>query len=309
MNRGFWAAVGAFLIWGLLPLYLRQLHEVPALQIMAHRLLWCCLFVNIWLLTRGEFGKLRFALAVPATRWRLLATAFLVSLNWLIYVWGVNNGHVVETSLGYFINPLVNVLLGVVVLRERLNRVQWSAVALAAAGVIYLTWLSGAPPWIALSLAITFSCYGLIRKMVAVDAITGLGAETLLIAPLGLAYLLWLEAQGSGQFGHAGRYIDSLLFLGGLVTAVPLALFAFGARLIPYSTIGLIQYIGPTLQLLLGVFLFREPFTGARAIGFGLIWAALVVYAAEGLIRARRLRQATLAATATAGAPAASGTS
>jgi len=291
MNRGFWAAVGAFLIWGLLPLYLHQLHGIPALQIMAHRLLWCCLFVNIWLLPRGEFGRVRFALAVPATRWRLLATAILISINWLVYVWGVNNGHVVETSLGYFINPLVNVLLGVLVLRERLNRIQWSAVTLAACGVIYLTWQSGAPPWIALTLAISFGSYGLIRKMVAVDAISGLGAETLLIAPFGLCYLLWLQSQGSGVLGHASLRIDSLLFLGGLVTAIPLALFAYGARLIPYSTLGLIQYIGPTLQLLLGIFLFREPFTSARAIGFGLIWAALSVYAAEGLIRAHRQRR------------------
>jgi chloramphenicol-sensitive protein RarD len=300
MNRGLWAAVGAFLIWGLLPLYLRQLQGIPALQIMAHRLLWCCLFVNIWLLARGEFGRVRFALAVAATRWRLLATAILISINWLVYVWGVNNGHVVETSLGYFINPLVNVLLGVLVLRERLNRIQWAAVALAASGVIYLTWQSGAPPWIALTLAITFGSYGLIRKMVAVDAITGLGAETLLIAPIGLGYLLWLQAQGTGVLGHAGLLIDSLLFFGGLVTAIPLALFAYGARLIPYSTLGLIQYIGPTLQLLLGIFLFREPFTDARAIGFGLIWAALAIYAAEGLIRARRQRRAALGPAATA---------
>ncbi len=303
MNRGFWAAVGAFLIWGLLPLYLHPLHQVPALQIMSQRLLWCCVFVNLWLLARGQAGRLRTALALPATRWRLMATALLVSTNWLLYVWGVNNGHVVETSLGYFINPLVNVLLGVLVLHERLNRIQWTAVALAASGVIYLSVQSGAPPWIALALALTFSAYGLLRKMVAVDAITGLGAETLLIAPLGLAYLLWLEAQGTGVFGHVSRTLDLLLFLGGLITAVPLALFAYGARLIPYSTIGLIQYIGPTLQLLLGIFLFREPFTLARAIGFALIWAALLVYAADGLLRARRQRRETLAATASAGAP------
>lgn len=295
-RRGLLAVIGAFFIWGGLPLYLRPLHEINALQIMSHRLVWCCLFVLGWLTAQGQLAKVAAALLNPATRWRLCASALLVSTNWLIYVWAVGNGHVLEGSLGYFINPLVNVLFGVLLLSERLNRVQWTAVVFAAAGVAYLTWLSGAPPWIALSLAVSFSGYGLIRKTVAVDAVTGLGAETLLLTPLGLGYLVWTELHGSGVFGHASLFLDLWLALGGLVTAVPLALFAYGARRIPYSTVGVCQYLGPTLQLLTGVFLFHEPFTLARATGFILIWTALVIYAGDGIWRGQRERRAQLPA-------------
>jgi chloramphenicol-sensitive protein RarD len=291
MNSGLAATVAAFLIWGLLPLYLHPLHAVPALQIMAHRLVWCCVFVLIWLALRGELPQVRKALASPATRGRLIASALLISLNWLVYVWAVGNGHVVESSLGYFINPLVNVLLGVVVLKERLNRMQWMAVLIAAVGVLYLTWLAGSPPVLALVLALSFGTYGLIRKTVAVDALTGLGTETLLIAPLGAAYLLWCASTGTGALGPSGAMVNGLLLAGGVVTAVPLALFAYGARLIPYSTVGLIQYIGPTMQLLLGVFLYQEPFTSARAFGFSLIWSALAIYAVDAQLRAYRLRR------------------
>lgn len=287
-QRGIIATVGAFLIWGLLPLYLKPLHAVPALQIMSHRLLWCCLFVLSWLAWRGQLGEVRAALADGPTRLRLFATSLLISINWIVYVWGVNSGHVLETSLGYFINPLVNVLLGVLILKESLNRLQWLAVAFAFAGVAWLTIQTGKLPWIALSLAISFGLYGLIRKMIKVDAIAGLGTETLLIAPFAALYLGWLEFSGAGAFGNTSPLIGVMLFLGGLVTAIPLALFAFGARIIPYSTVGLIQYIGPTMQLLLGIFLYHEPFTATRAIGFGLIWMALVIYGGDGLVRAQR---------------------
>ncbi len=291
-NRGHAAAIGAFTIWGLLPLYLKPMNSVPALQIMSHRLLWCCLFVLAWLGSRGQLGNVRTALADGPTRLRLFITALLISINWIVYVWGVNSGHVLETSLGYFINPLVNVLLGVLILKERLNRPQWLAVAFAFAGVVWLTLQTGKLPWIALSLAISFGLYGLIRKMVKVDAIAGLGAETLLIAPFAAFYLGWLEIRGGGAFGNTTVLIDVMLFAGGLVTAIPLALFSYGARLIPYSTIGLIQYIGPTMQLLLGIFLYHEPFTATRAIGFALIWMALVIYGGDGILRARRRPQA-----------------
>lgn len=287
-KRGLFAVIGAFLIWGLLPLYLKPMHAVPAVEIMSHRLFWCCLFVMIWLGLRGELGGVRTALAVPATRHRLVASAILISINWLVYVWAVNNGHVLEASLGYFINPLVNVLLGVIVLRERLNATQWLAVGSATAGVLWLTWVSGALPWISLVLALSFSSYGLIRKVVAVDAITGLGTETLLIAPIAAVYLIWLAVHGGGALGNAGALVNTMLVAGGLVTAVPLALFAFGARRIPYSTVGLVQYIGPTMQLLLGVFLYHEPFPAQRAAGFALIWLALAIYAGDGLWRAQR---------------------
>jgi chloramphenicol-sensitive protein RarD len=192
---------------------------------------------------------------------------------------------VVESSLGYFINPLVNVLLGVVVLHEHLNRVQWLAVALAASGVVYLTWLAGAPPWIALLLAASFGTYGLIRKTVSVDAMTGLGAETLLIAPLGLAYLLKCELLGPSGLAMAGSSRAALLFLGGPITALPLFLFSYGARRVRYATVGLCQYIGPSLQLLSGIFVFHERFAPVTALGYGLIWAALALYAGDGIVR------------------------
>jgi len=222
---------------------------------------------------------------------RLLGSATLISANWLVYVWAVGNGHVIDASLGYFINPLVNVLLGVALLGERLNRVQWLAIASAFAGVAWLTELTGRLPWIALTLAFSFSGYGLIRKVVAVDAVVGLAAETALVTPFGVAWLAWQQWRGPGAFGP-DVFHGVWLFLSGLVTAVPLALFAFGAKRILYSTVGIVQYIGPSLQLALGVLLFGEAFPPARAMGFGLIWAALVIYAGEGIWRLRRRAEA-----------------
>jgi len=280
---GFAAAVAAFLLWGLFPLYLKPLAAVPALEVMAHRVVWCCLLVFGWLAVRGEIGLVRAALADPVSRLRLMGSAMLVSINWLIYVWAVSNDHVVDASLGYFINPLLNVVLGVLVLKERLNRAQWFAVGLAGVGVLYLTIVAGRPPWIALSLAASFGLYGFIRKVVAVEAVPGLATETLLLAPFAVAFLAWSELRGSGALGHSSVQVGALLVGSGLATALPLALFAYGARRIPYSTIGLVQYIGPTLQLLIGVLVFHEPFTRARAVGFILIWAALAIYATDSL--------------------------
>ncbi|HKE93832.1 MAG TPA: EamA family transporter RarD [Povalibacter sp.] len=286
--RGLTAAASAFFIWGVLPIYLKWLQAVPVLQVTAHRLTWGCVFAMAWLALRGELGNIRAALANPKVRLRLFISAGLISANWITYVWGVANNRVVETSLGYFINPLFNVLLGVVLLSERLNRAQWSAVAIAAGGVAWLTWSAGHPPWISLVLAFTFGMYGFVRKVVQVDALAGFGAETLLLLPFGVGYLVWCEMHGSGVMAHAGAGTNLLLLLGGPVTAIPLVLFAYGARRIPYSTVGLLQYIGPTLQLLLGVFAFHEPFGGPRVIGFSLIWTALAIYAIDGLWRSRK---------------------
>jgi chloramphenicol-sensitive protein RarD len=267
-----------------LPLYLRPLRGISALTIMSHRLVWCCVFVSAWLALRGELGRVRAALLGPATRVRLICSAVLISINWLVYVWAVGTDHVIDSSLGYFINPLLNVLLGVMLLGERLTRAQWVAVGCAAAGVAWLTAREGRLPWIALALALSFGGYGLIRKVVAVDAVTGLAAETALLTPFGLAWLSWQHFRGAGTFGGADTLHSWWLIAGGMVTAVPLALFAFGARRIQYSTIGLLQYIGPSLQLLLGVFLFGEAFPPSRAAGFGLIWVALAIYAGESLL-------------------------
>lgn len=276
--------MGAFFIWGLLPLYLRPLHGIAALTIMSHRLVWCCVFVNLWLVLRGQAGGVRTALADGGTRLRLTASAFLISVNWLVYVWAVGSGHVVEASLGYFINPLVNVLLGVVVLGEVLRPAQWTAVACAALGVAWLTLQSGHLPWIALVLAVSFGSYGLIRKTVRVESVAGLAAETTLIAPLGVLWLAWQAHAGPGAFGGARTPLVLWLVAGGVVTAIPLALFAFGARRIPYATVGILQYIGPSLQLACGILVFGEPFPLARLAGFALIWSALFLYAGDGLI-------------------------
>jgi chloramphenicol-sensitive protein RarD len=288
-RSGLLAALLAFTIWGLLPLYLRPLGHVPALQITSHRIVESCLLVFAWLAFKGQLGAVRSALANPDTRKRLIASTLMISVNWLVYVWAVGNGHVVDASLGYFINPLVSVLMGVMLLSERLNRAQWAAVALAACGVLYLTYATGRVPWIALVLALTFGTYGLIRKVVAVDSVPGLAVETLLLLPLSLGWLIWCEYQGTGAFGHQGRTVDALLIGSGIVTALPLTLFAFGARRIRLSTVGLLQYVGPTLQFLGGVFVFREPFPQSRLIGFVIIWAALVIYVADNLWRRRRV--------------------
>jgi chloramphenicol-sensitive protein RarD len=275
-------------LWGVFPLYLRPLGAVPPVQIMANRIFWCFLLVFGWLAWRGELADMRAALAQPSTRWRLAATAVLISANWLTYLWAVQNGHVLDASLGYFINPLLNVFLGVVLLSERLNRAQWTAVALAAAGVLYVTAATGKLPWISLVLAASFGAYALIRKLVHVEAVPGLGAETLLLFPFAAVFLGWLEWQGTNALFHSGTGTNLLLVGTGIATALPLALFAYGARLIPLSLTGLVQYTGPTLQLLIGIFVFHEPFTPARAIGFGCIWAGLAIYAADGLWRTRR---------------------
>lgn len=287
-SNGLAATAGAFVIWGMFPLYLRMLASVPAMQIVAHRVTWACLLVFGWMALRGELAGLRQVVMRRAVLLRLSAAAVLISINWLAYVWAVANGRVVETSLGYFINPLVNVLLGVLVLSERLNRAQWSAVGLAAAGVVYLTITAGHPPWIALTLAVSFGLYGLIRKTTHVDALPGLAIETALLAPLAAGYLLWHAVRGAGAMGHSGSLIDFLLVASGAITAIPLFLFAYGARRLPYSTVGVLQYVAPTLQLACAILVFGEPFGQARLLGFACIWLALVIYAVDGVMRSRR---------------------
>lgn len=286
--RGVTAAAMAFVIWGVIPLYIAALRSVPAMQVTAHRLVWGCLFGLAWLGVRRELALVSAALSEPRILGRLCLSAMLISSNWITYVWGVANHHTVETSLGYFINPLVNVVLGVLFFSERLNRAQWTAVAFAAIGVSYLTWNAGHLPWIALILAFSFGLYGAVRKAVPVDALAGFATETLVLMPIGLGFLVWCELTGTGAVGHAPIGIHTLLILGGPITAIPLVLFAFGARRIPYSTVGLLQYIGPTIQLIIAVFVFGEPFTSERAVGFVLIWTALAIYAVDGVWRSRQ---------------------
>lgn len=285
MRPGLLAATCAYFIWGLFPLYWKLLAHVPALEIMAHRIAWCALFVALWLTVREGWGWLR--QLSPRLLGMLVGSSMLIAVNWWLYIWSVNAGHIVETSLGYFINPLVSVLLGVVILRERLNARQWLAVAVAAAGVLWLTIQAGRLPWIALALAASFGGYGLIRKLAVVPSVQGLMVESGLLVVPAIGFLFWLASQGQGSFGHVSLGTDLLLSLAGLVTALPLVLFAIGARQVPLSLMGILQYLAPTLQLATGVFLYHEPFTTIQAIGFGCIWSALLIYAADGLWRNR----------------------
>jgi chloramphenicol-sensitive protein RarD len=302
-NRsGLWVAVASFVLWGLMPLYWHLLKAVPSMQVVAHRVVWSTLLVVAWLLWKNGRGWLRAALARPRAAWMLALSGALIGFNWSLYIWAVNAGHVVESSLGYFINPLLNVVLGVVFLHERLSRAQWVAVTLAAAGVVWLTVNFGQPPWIAICLALSFALYGLLRKLLAIDAVTGLGIESVYLFLPALAMLVWGEAHGQGGFlplGGApgwGMGMDALLIFGGALTALPLIGFAFAVRRVPLSVVGLLQYIAPTLQFLTGVFVFHEAFDQQRLVGFVFIWIGLAIFALEGLLRSRRRAAPVVAA-------------
>jgi chloramphenicol-sensitive protein RarD len=287
-RAGVAAAMTAFVMWGLFPLYWKLLAAVPPLEVVAHRTAWGFVSVAGWVTLRRRWPDARAVASHPGTLLRLAGSATLISLNWLLFIWAVINRHVVEASLGYFINPLVSVLLGVVALHERLSRAQAIAVALAAAGVAVLTLSHGRFPWIALTLAVSFGLYGLARKTVGADAVVGLLWETALLTPLAVGYLVTLAIRGTGGFGPAAAGTSALLALGGVVTAVPLVLFTLGARALPLSTLGLIQYVAPSLQFLLGTVVFREPFTLAHVATFACIWTALAVLTWELRRRLRR---------------------
>ncbi len=280
----------AFLSWGLFPLFFHAIAEVPPLEILAHRMLWSLLFLAIVLTLRRQWGWVRPLARRPRVVAGFVASAFLLSGNWFIYIWAINHGHVIDASLGYFMTPLLNVMLGFLFLHERPRRLQWIAIALAGGGVAWLAWQTGQMPWIALALAVTFGAYGLLRKTAALGPLEGLSFETMILFPLALAYVLWLGWHGQNTFLTTPSTLTRwLLVASGPITAVPLLLFAAGARRLPLSVLGLLQYISPTMQLLLGVWLFRESFTAERMTGFMAIWAALALYAGEGLWRARRV--------------------
>ena len=288
-RRGLWMATGAFVIWGLMPLYWHLLKAVPSLQIIAHRIVWSAVLVLGWLFLKQGARWLRAVREQPRLAGLLALSGLFIAFNWGLYIWAVNAGHVVETSLGYFINPLLNVLLGVVLLRERLRAAQWLAVAIATAGVLWLTFNYGSFPWIALTLATSFAMYGFIRKLTAIDSLPGLGIESAYLLLPALALLLWGESTGQGHVLDAWwPWTDALLVLGGALTALPLIGFAYAVRRVPLSTVGLLQYLAPTLQLICGVAILGEPFSRDRVIGFVLIWIALAVYAVDGLLRSRR---------------------
>lgn len=289
---GVLAGAGAFLIWGLFPLFWSLLGDVPALQLLAHRALWCAVAVWCLLLARRDLAWVR---RIPPRVLLLLAIGgLLISVNWGMYVWAVISGHVIDTSLGYFITPLVSVVVAVWVLREQLGVAQRWAVGLAAGGVLYLAWQLGHPPWIALTLAFSFGFYGLVRKLAPFDSVRGLAVESSVMLLPALLYLIWCERSGQGAFLHGHWRDDLLLIAGGPVTAVPLVLFAFSAQRISFLSLGIMQYIAPSVALLLGIWVYHEPFGGSRQVAFGCIWAALLVFTADALLRYRSSSGASL---------------
>ncbi len=283
MQAGMFLAFASYTIWGLFPLYFKALQDIPPVDIVMHRMLWSFLFLVLILAYRKQWAWIGQVCRQPRVLAGFAASALLLAINWLTYIWAVNNNHVVEASLGYFITPLVNVALGFVFLRERPRLVQWIAIAMAALAVLWLTWQVGRPPWIALALALSFGSYGLLRKTASLGALHGLTLETTLVLPLALAYLAFTTQQGHNSFVAASSGTQWLLAAAGPITSIPLIMFAAGARRIPLSTLGLLQYISPSLQLLLGVWLYHEPLDGNRLIGFIIIWCALLLYTAEGL--------------------------
>jgi chloramphenicol-sensitive protein RarD len=286
VNRGVLYALGAYGLWGLFPLYWKLFHSIGAMQILGHRIIWS--FVVLLLLVAGlhrDRGLWRRVVSSGRLLVLYAAAAVLIGFNWYLYIWAVNAGLVVETSLGYFINPLVNVLLGVAVFRERLRPAQWGAVALAGAGVLHLTFSYGAVPWIALGLAFSFGGYGVAKKNGPLAAVPGLTVETAVLVAPALVLLVALHHGGEGVFFVRGAWTAALLATSGLVTVVPLLFFAAAVQRVPLSVLGILQYIAPTIQLLLGVLVFREPFSGTQLAGFSLVWLALAVFTLDAVRR------------------------
>ncbi len=281
-------AAGAFLVWGFSPVYWKAMQAAPALEIVTHRVVWSFLFLTVLIAVQGRWPEFRSALGRPRTMLALSLTTLLVSGNWLLYIWAINAGHLLQASLGYYINPLVNVLLGMVFLRERLRRPQALAVLLACTAVVFRSASFGQFPWIALTLGFSFGLYGLIRKVAPVGSLAGLAVETLLLTPVSVGYLVYLEVHGAGTFLHGSLSLDVLLVGTGVFTAVPLLFFNLGARRINLSTLGLMQYMAPSGMFLLAVFAYGEPFTAAHGWTFGLIWAALAIYSIDSLRAFRR---------------------
>ncbi len=281
-RSGFWFGVGAYGLWGILPIYFKALAAVGAIEIVAHRVIWSVPFLSALLLVLGGFGAVRRAIRRPQTVAFLGATATLIGTNWLLYVYAVTSGQILAGSLGYYLNPLVNVVMGRFILRERLVRLQWAAVAIAAAGICALAFQATGGLWITLSLALTFATYGLLRKIAPVEAVAGLTIETSLLLPFALLWLGWRASAGNAVFGPTAT--DSfLLVLAGVATTVPLIFFTAAARRLRYSTLGMLQFLAPTLQFLLAVAFYGERFTAAHAVAFGSIWLALALYVTASL--------------------------
>ncbi len=287
-RRGLMLGITAFGLWGMFPLFWPLLEPTPAIEILAQRILWSLLLTGALLVLTRRTGRLRAIWATPHVRYPMIVAGIVICFNWGTYIWGVNNGHVVDTSLGYYINPLVTVMLGVVVLKERLRRWQWFALAVALVAVLVLSLQVGHPPWISLVLAFSFGTYGLLKKQVAVGPIEGLTFEGMVSAPVAIGYLVWLSYVGQATSWSHGVDHVALLSLTGVVTAAPLLGFAGAANRISLTTLGLLQYIAPTVQLILGITLFDEAMGRLRWIGFSLVWVALVIFTLDSLVALRR---------------------
>jgi chloramphenicol-sensitive protein RarD len=283
MNKGILYGIGAYALWGFFPIYWKLLHHVPALEVLSHRIVWSFLSLMAVILATRQGTALRKQLT-PRIIGIYLIAAILIGANWGMYVWAVNAGHIVETSLGYFINPLVSVLLGLLVLREKLRPAQWGPILLATAGVIYLTITYGRLPWIALTLAFTFGFYGLVKKLAPLSSLNGLTLETGLLFLPAMGVLILAEGRGTGAFLHTGTPADVLMVGAGVVTTIPLLMFASAAKRIPLTMIGILQYLAPTIQFLIGVFVYKEPFDQPQLFGFGLVWLALLLFGAESYL-------------------------
>ena len=286
MKKGILYGIGAYLAWGFFPIYWKFLHHVPAIQLIGHRIIWSCLLLLVVIVLTKQWGEFRKTVNLKVLRIYTIA-AILIGINWLVYVWAVNANFIVETSLGYFINPLLSVLMGVIFLKERLRLAQWIPVVLAAIGVTYLTFIYGRLPYIALTLAFSFGLYGLVKKLSPLGSLYGLTIETAILFVPALIYLIAMEANSTAAFLHTGISSDLLMIGAGVVTTIPLLMFASAAKSIPLWVVGLLQYIAPTIQFLLGVFLYKEPFSQHQLIGFGIVWAALIFFVVENYLANR----------------------
>jgi chloramphenicol-sensitive protein RarD len=287
-RRGFLFGFAAYLLWGLFPLYWKLLDSSGAVELLAHRILWSLVAIALLVGVRHRFAQVRLLVADPRRRWPLMVGAVLISVNWGAYIWGVNHGRVVETSLGYFITPLFAVLLGVVVLKERLRLAQWIALAVAFVAVVGLTIENGRPPWVAVILTFSWGFYGLVKKKAGAGAVEGMAVESATVAPIALVALLVLALQGHSTVTHQGGGYLALVLLTGPVTAVPLLLFGAAATRVSMTTLGLLNYIAPIMQFVVGVLVFHELMPPMRWVGFGLVWLALVILTWDGLAKRRR---------------------
>jgi chloramphenicol-sensitive protein RarD len=291
MKKGHWYGLGAYSLWGLLPFYWKSLKAVPALELIGHRIGWSFLTLSALIFLTRQWGSIFEALTRPKVLAAYAISAGLITINWLTYVWAVNAGYIVETSLGYFINPLLSILIGVIFLHERLRPWQWVSVGLAASGILYLTVVHGSLPWIALTLAFSWAFYGLVKKISPLESLQGLMLETAILFTPALVFLFYTERTGSGAFLHLGPGTDFLLIGAGLFTTIPLWMFSAAVRSTPLFIMGILQYIAPTIQFFIGLLVYHEPFALPQLIGFGLVWTALLLLGMEGYVVHRSLRK------------------